>query len=216
MSEQPEEKQALDQGVDLGRRKLAKIGAAAPVIMTLASRPVFGAQCLSQMMSGNASHQEGSCSLGWSPGGWCNAGGEVNHVPTSQAWSDAGLTMGTKVCSSGNGQGNGPGNGQGSGLGDGSGNGNCTFDGGSPVTETPFSPPGGYPDDISILEVITDPAIDPELRHCLTAYLNACLSESTANFNYILTKAQVLDLCSGGTLPPPYTSLTVFLDATWS
>ena len=201
MSEQSNDKQELDQGVDQSRRKFAKVGVAAPVIMTLASKPVFGAQCLSQMMSGNVSQQGDSCSLGWSPGGWCNEGGTVNGVSISQAWSDAGFTMGTKNCSGGSGQ----------------GNGNCTYDGtGSKVTDTPFSAPAGYPADISILEVITDPAINQELRHCLTAYLNACLSENVANFDYILTKSQVLDLCSGGTLPPPYASLTTFLDSTWT
>jgi len=186
----------LGQDVDLGRRKLAKAGVAAPVLMTLASKPVFGAQCLLQMMSGNTSQQDGSCSLGWSSDDWCNEGGTVNSVPTSDAWSDAGFTMGTKNCQD---------------------NGNCTYHGGSQVEkDTPFSHPAQHAANISILEVITDPAIDQELRHCLTAYLNASLSEKVTNFNYILTKSQVFDLCSGGALPLPYTSLTIFLGDTWS
>jgi len=97
MSELPKENQELDQDVDQSRRKLAKIGAAAPVIMTLASKPVFGAQCLSQMMSGNASQHDGSCQLGWSPDEWSNPEGTVNGS-TSRAWSDAGFTMGAKTC----------------------------------------------------------------------------------------------------------------------
>lgn len=217
MSELPKDNQELDKDVDQSRRKLAKIGAAAPVIMTLASKPVFGAQCLSQMMSGNMSQSgPGTCVTGWSPGGWSNPGGQVNFVSTNQAWSDAGFTMGTKTCANGNSQGLGQGDGLGPGQGDGSGNGNCIYDdAGTKVKDTPFPPPSGFPE-ISILEVISNPAIDNELRHCLTAYLNACLSEKVANFNYILTKAQVLDLCGGGDLPPPFLSLNDFLGSTWT
>lgn len=85
--------QGIDQDVDLGRRKLAKIGAAAPVIMTLASKPVFGAQCLSQMMSGNASADvTGSCALGTSPGGLSKLQGTiVNGDSVASAWAKAGF-----------------------------------------------------------------------------------------------------------------------------
>ena len=100
MSELPEGNQDLakesleqDQAVDQSRRKLAKIGAAAPVIMTLASKPVFGAQCLSQMMSGNASVDiNGSCALGTSPGGLSKLqGSTVNGDSVASAWAKAGF-----------------------------------------------------------------------------------------------------------------------------
>ena len=66
MSKNSDDKLNGSQPVDLGRRGIAKAGLAAPVIMTLVSKPVFGAQCLSQIMSGNISPHvgEGSCSLG--------------------------------------------------------------------------------------------------------------------------------------------------------
>ncbi|HBA65048.1 MAG TPA: hypothetical protein DCZ48_02505, partial [Methylococcaceae bacterium] len=46
------------QKVDQSKRSLTKAGFTVPVIMTLAGRPVtgFGANCLSQEMSGNASY----------------------------------------------------------------------------------------------------------------------------------------------------------------
>ena len=207
MSEQSKDKQDLDQNIDLGRRKLAKIGAAAPVIMTLASKPVFGAQCLSQMMSGNASHQEGSCSLGWSPGGWCNEGGQVNGVSTIGAWDAADFDFGENVC-----------------IKEHPNNGTCQeygFEGGSTVLgDTPFLfnsgakiPPNTSPTDITMRQVICDPKIDQELRHCLAAYLNASLP----NFNYVLTQDQVVGLCNGLIpLPAGYSSLNSFLDSTWT
>ncbi|PCJ37976.1 MAG: hypothetical protein COA75_01810 [Cellvibrionales bacterium] len=199
MSEQSNDKQALDQGIDQSRRKFAKVGVAAPVIMTLASKPVFGAQCLSQMMSGNASHQDGSCQLGWSPGGWCGDVGRVGGMLTRDAWEEAGFIMADKVC-----------------KGKGNGNGKCTYTDGSKVSDTPFSAPSGSPD-ITMLEVICDPRIDQELRHCLTAYLNASLSEKVSNFTYILTKAQVVGICDGSIpLPQGYISLNSFLDSTWN
>ncbi|MDO8843392.1 hypothetical protein [Methylicorpusculum sp.] len=53
------------QDVDKKRRSFTKAGLATPVIATLASRPVFGAQCLSQQLSGNMSQVgTGSCNQG--------------------------------------------------------------------------------------------------------------------------------------------------------
>ena len=74
MSKNSDDKLNGSQPVDLGRRGIAKAGLAAPVIMTLVSKPVFGAQCLSQIMSGNISPHvgEGSCSLGVGNAVWKN------------------------------------------------------------------------------------------------------------------------------------------------
>jgi hypothetical protein len=70
LQNQSEKKENED--VNKRRRFIKGAGIAAPVIMTLASRPVFGgALCMSQMMSGNISHAvNGSCAFGNSPGGW--------------------------------------------------------------------------------------------------------------------------------------------------
>ena len=78
------------------RRQLAKLGFGAPVLATLASRPVFAGQCLSNMMSGNLSHpNRGNCSKGWSPGGWGQPGGNVHTYTTIGAWTAIGLDYNT-------------------------------------------------------------------------------------------------------------------------
>jgi hypothetical protein len=61
-----------DAGVQKRRRFIKGASVAAPVVLTLANRPVFGAaQCFSQQMSGNMSHiGEGSCELGKNPAAW--------------------------------------------------------------------------------------------------------------------------------------------------
>ena len=54
-----------DSAVDRGRRSFARIGVGAPVIMSLASQPVFGANCLSNALSGNLSDPDrGECEPG--------------------------------------------------------------------------------------------------------------------------------------------------------
>lgn len=75
--------------VDDKRRSFTKAGIAAPVIMTLASRPVFGAQCMSAMMSGNLSNHEhdSECAGGMSP----IALAEPRSIPV---WEQAGFHYG--------------------------------------------------------------------------------------------------------------------------
>ena len=69
------------------RRQLAQLGFGAPVLATLASRPVFAGQCLSNMMSGNLSDpNRGKCAKGLSPGGWGQLGGQVQGYSTAGAW----------------------------------------------------------------------------------------------------------------------------------
>lgn len=76
MTTQREKSKSVDskpRSVDQSKRSLTKAGLTVPVIMTLAGRPVtgFGAMCLSQEMSGNASYTgDGSCELGSSPEYW--------------------------------------------------------------------------------------------------------------------------------------------------
>ncbi len=53
------------QKIDKKRRFIGKAGLVTPVIATLSGRPVFGAQCLSQQLSGNMSQTgSGSCATG--------------------------------------------------------------------------------------------------------------------------------------------------------
>ena len=97
----PDNKQVATENIDKGRRKFGKAGVAAPILMTLASQPVFGNACMSRMMSGNqsAAHQTIACAFGYSPGSWKNIntnGGSINE----STWHSIGLypeevTMGT-------------------------------------------------------------------------------------------------------------------------
>lgn len=216
----------LDQDVDQSRRKLAKLGATAPVIMTLASRPVFGAQCLSQMMSGNASADvNGSCALGTSPGGLSKlqGGTVVPGVSVKKAWKKAGLEYAVKFIvatsyydafdnttyddtNSQKGRNNRclkkPGN----------RNKAEDYIGGTLVSELPFTTNYPYSNDPPIRLVLdhSNGYKDQELRHVLAAYINAY-----AVPNYALTPDQVIKLYDGSIPIPGGLSLVDFLDATW-
>ena len=101
--------------VDQSKRRLSKAGLVAPVLMTLASKPVFAVQGLSNMISGTGSGVvQGACKNddyygGLSHGFWKTDGGDTgsnNGVPVNvlsweDAWSAINLTYGTRVSSSG-------------------------------------------------------------------------------------------------------------------
>jgi len=186
--------------VDESRRQFSRLGAATPVLLTLASRPVFGGNCLSNMMSGNLSNPDGGqCSFGWSPGGWRNPVGEINGMDTLDAWDAAGYYYGEL---------------------DGNGDPTCfrrngsiknkrkCYSGGSVYGDTPL--PGG--DSRTLIEILGTNNIK---KHCITALLNASLSENVSDFNYILTVDQVIGLCNGSIPVPGGQSLRSFLDSTW-
>ncbi len=225
MSEQPNEDLELDQDVDLSRRKLAKIGVATPVIMTLASRPVFGAQCLSQMMSGNASADvTGSCALGTNPIELSKLQGEtvVIGVSVDKAWQDAGFMYaaqyeagksyldfdGTTYDDTNSQEGH-----------DGRrlkmpGDKNKAEDyiGGTLVSGLPAGL--DYTGDVNTpIRLVLDHSNgyqDQQLRHLLAAYINAY-----AVPNYALTPTQVIDLATGNIPIPGGLSLVDFLATTW-
>lgn len=97
----PDENQNTAQTVDKSRRSFAKVGAVAPVIMTLASQPVFGVQCLSSRMSGNLSNPNHgfNCWGGMSPGFWQTPAGKP-YLSTQKsedwewAWGRTGYSYG--------------------------------------------------------------------------------------------------------------------------
>lgn len=201
--------------VDESRRSLTKAGFAAPALITLASQPVFGAQCLSQMMSGNMSHVgDGGCALGWSPGGWKNPVGQINGMDTISAWTMAGFDYGTystgKPNKCGHKVSNGPPKIRVS-----------NYPGGTAFNVTALGVAMDAGDGRSMQEILC--RVDDHLysqnkkkRHCITAFLNASLSAVSPSFNYILTVPQVIGLCDGSIpVPLPYGSLNDFLDATW-
>lgn len=83
--------------VDTSRRRFTRLGAGAPVLMSLASQPVFGVNCLSNGMSGNMSsdpdRMNGSCEMGYSPDELLTMNNwgtpytpytEVGHTPLAQ------------------------------------------------------------------------------------------------------------------------------------
>lgn len=202
-----EEQKIAMSKVDKNRRRFTKAGAATPILMTLASQPVFGGgmQCMSNMMSGNLSDpNRGNCDLGWSPGGWCNPVGKIAGRDTLLAWD---LALGTDSYG--------------------------IFYADVPVDAPIECKTNGQPrkdsmcyvggtvvsliDSRPLREVVCDPKTETnEPRHCAAAYLNAKLSEKLGSqFNYVLTVKQVEELCAGGPLPTGYNSLNEFLDSTW-
>lgn len=198
-----------DMLVSASRRRLAKLGLGAPVLITLASRPVLAGQCLSNMMSGNLSDpNRGNCSLGRSPGGWGQPGGEILGYSTTGAWTKAGYNFGTFNAD------------------------NCPNVNNPKETRYECYAEGtllstlpgalikeSFPVGTTMLQAVN--ASGTFTRHFVTAYLNASLSEADANFQYILTKQQVLDLATGTlTIPvgfPGYPNdIKTFLDSTWT
>ena len=187
------------------RRQLAKLGFGAPVLATLASRPVFAGQCLSNMMSGNLSNpNRGNCSKGWSPGGWGQPGGNVHTYSTLGAWTAIGLLYGTLK----------PG---------GKANQYADYTGGATLASVPgVLNKNGIPSTTLLREVLTTPQLGQVTRHFVCAYLNALLSGlGGSTFTYILTTQQVLDMAAGIiTIPvgaPGYPSnFNTFFDSTWN
>lgn len=180
------------------RRRFSRLGiGAAPIVISLVSKPVLGAQCLSNMLSGNLSDpNRGHCDLGTSPGGWGQPGGNINGFSDSAAWGMTGFTYGTK--NSGH---------------------PTTYSGGSKTNQGVLAS--------ILKESQNPPVYLRELlnqsnggsnrdRHILTAYLNALMSENLAspNFTYALSSAYVVSLANG-TLPPGGVDLNCFLDSTW-
>ena len=86
---------------DSTRRKLTKAGLVAPVIMTLASTPVWGANCtMSGQMSGNLSNPADDCGgQGCTPGFWCNSEGSWHpDFPTDALFNDVFMTNAFPGC----------------------------------------------------------------------------------------------------------------------
>jgi len=62
-----------NSSIDQSRRKFTQASFAAPIVMSLASQPVWGAECtLSGFMSGNVSGHVHECGRGCTPGFWKN------------------------------------------------------------------------------------------------------------------------------------------------
>ena len=185
------------------RRRMAKFGLAAPVLMTIASRPVFAARCLSNMMSGNLSNpNRGNCAKGRSPGGWGQPGGAIfSYSTTAAAWTAIGLNYGVLTSGAPPSQ-------------------LTSYTGGTLMSGVPTAlDRDSVAANVPLREVLgIDPSSRQLTRHLVAAYCNAKLSALPGStFQYILTVEQVLKLATGAIMPPPpYTNLITFLDSTWT
>ena len=173
------------------RRFIKGAGIAAPVVLTLSSPSVFGALCLSQMMSGNESTiGTGSCTLGLSPGFWKNP---VGYTPqgdsTLEAWSKAGFNYGTYHS--------------------GHKNKYSSYTGGTKFSD---SIAFGAGDTRAMREILGK--YNGTLNwHLIAALLNANYFKGT----YILSPDEVKGLCNHSIFPPPpFGDVITFLESTWT
>jgi len=226
MKENNEIKETLEGSIDRidrKRRSFAKTGIVAPVIMTMANRPVFGATnilCGSQMASNNTSRAiVGNCVAGRSPGGWgtprgmiipdlaflnLEAEGGVSGVYT-YVWADnaAGSLY----------YGDLPGE-----ISGGTGNKCEDFTGGSTFSDA-FGVNSSSPHQI-MREIFCDDSSYDEFHFC-AAILNArCFNNDLMGY-YPLTEQEVIALYNDRSLLSKYdpnglfTSVREFLDSTW-
>lgn len=177
----------------LTRRSLARASLGAPVLMTLASKPAFGLQCLSNMLSGNLSdpNRGNICNGGWSPGGWGNPGGTIHSYSTTGAWAKAGANYGSLKASE-------------TML-----NKESSYnDDGTKFSATGFTAPSDW-GDITIRKVLIDKNGSNQF-HFAAAWLNANLSKNDPSFVYFLTPTQLAGLGDGSIpLPPPYFAMGI-------
>lgn len=175
------------RSVNSSRRRLAKFVVGTPILVTLASRPVLAAGCLSNMMSGNLSDpNRGQCSKGWSPGGWGQPGGKVSGYGTKEAWTRSGLNYDTSTLND------------------------------VPAELNSTGLPGNTLLSVILTTPKVSAHKEPRHFICayLNASLSEA---TTPVFTYILRKDQVIDLIKGSiSYPSTYSSLKEFLDGTWS
>lgn len=185
--------------MNTGRRKIARLGIGAPVVLTLASRSVLAHQCLSNMLSGNLSdpNRDSNCQTGWSPGGWGQPGGMISSYTTLGAWQAIGYKYGDLKP-------------------------NCqpsqasSYKNGTTMSGLPaYLNKDRVIDTKRVADVLNDNSAYNATRHLIAAYFNAKLGELGGAFKYILTVAQVQQLASGDLTPPGGMSISDFLDTTW-
>jgi len=215
--DQSDENQATEQLVDKTRRSFTRLGVVAPVIMTMASRPVFGAQCLSDILSTMQSHAPTSnCWGGLSPGFWRQANGKVNVTgeDAKSAWNTAvpgynpsaygtlklvcyksdGTTRSCKAIKPGD------------------------YQGGAPYSITGLAGTGlaaGFAS-TPIREILINNSGDDFGFHYLAAWLNIQYAAHVSGVQYFLTMAQFEGLVAGTILlPTGYTDLISLLKANY-
>lgn len=193
----------------IGRRRLAKLALGTPVVMTLASRPVLAGPCLSNMMSGHMYQSRGSCSKGWSPGGWGAPRGKVHIYTTVGAWALVfpGIGYGTfdeNSCPTVN-------NPKDTKY-------ECYVDGAT-IDNVPLAlNKDGVLSGTPLRELLMDENGTRQLtRHLVCAYMNALLSVVPGStFTYILRPEDVEALAVPGAQIPGNIDLQTFLGSTWN
>ncbi|WP_341325130.1 hypothetical protein [Methylotuvimicrobium sp. KM2] len=201
----------LQQQIDKKRRFIGKAGLVTPVLATLASRPVFGAQCISQQLSGNISQTgPGSCATGHPISYWADPAestvpgetfgtGEENQRTEYIFKGTEGLIYGrllnTKLDASG-------------------------LQAYCSESPSPWNLGASFQDNIwsgasnndQLRLILCNGVSNPNDAHIVAAYLNAQFVDK-----YILTTAQVIGLASG-VIPVPsgYSNLRSFLASTFS
>ncbi|MCG2577775.1 hypothetical protein LZ012_12295 [Dechloromonas sp. XY25] len=188
------------ESMNAGRRKIARLGVGAPLVLTLASRSVLANQCLSNMLSGNLSDptRDSICQKGWSPGGWGQPGGMIGSYTTLGAWQAIGYNYGTLKP-------------------------NCSasqvscYTGGTKMSGLPsWLNKDGVAGSTRVVDVLLNNSAYNVTRHLICAYFNAKLGELGGSFHYVMTVAQLQQLASGALLPPGGMSISAFLDSTWA
>lgn len=194
-ADKPDESKISGQMVNKSRRSFAKVGAVAPVIVSLASKPVFGAQCLSDILSVDQSHQRtDNCWGGWSPGAWKGPTGSG----TPAQWAKAGFDYGTLI-SGQNAQ-------------------QCdSYTGGSLVGDFIFPAGHTFPNGISTSTIarvaLNTPNNSDAHLHYIAVLLNIRYAAAIGS-HYIFTEAQFIQILSGTIpIPPPYANFAAFVNA---
>lgn len=195
--------EALDSlpPMNTGRRKIARLGIGAPLVLTLASRSVLANQCLSNMLSGNLSDptRDSICQKGWSPGGWGQPGGMIGPYTTLGAWQAIGYQYGDLKPNCSPSQ-------------------SACYTGGTTMGQLPgWLNKNGIQSPKRVVDILNDQSNYKPTRNLICAYFNARLSEVTGgSFKYIMTVEQLQQLADGSLLPPGGMSLNDFLGTTWN
>lgn len=197
----PTEEISRKTSMNASRRKIARLGIGAPLVLTLASRSVLANQCLSNMLSGNLSDptRDSICHKGWSPGGWGQPGGMIGSYTTLGAWQAIGYKYGDlkSNCLA---------------------NQSSCYTGGTTMGQLPaWLNKNGVLSTKRVADIMNDQSTYNPTRNLICAYFNARLSEvSGGSFKYIMTVAQLQQLAGGTLLPPGGLSLNDFLGSTWN
>jgi len=187
-------KDRTSDNIDSSRRGFSKLGVAVPVMMTLASKPVLGANCLSNALSGNLSDPtRGNCSFGWSPGGWKTDGGAPDWSSTPFVYSDYDKSKPKKDKHKAS-----------------------SYTGGTTLGETVLAGlGGGIYDDKTLTGLLWEFPGNSGLHpvgHMISALLNA----NSSDIEYGLSESQLVDLILGNIAVPGGLTLTTYLDTTWT